>query len=64
MGPLAFQVILRVIHTTWEKEPAKVKGVANGVYAALSRLREGEAKIASGAVMSACKSLRPRRVMS
>src|SRR5262249_61768424 len=51
-GSLGFPGILRIIHTTWEQEPVKVKGVANEVYAALSRLREGGAKIASGAVMA------------
>jgi len=51
-GYLGFPGILRIIHTTWEKEPAKVKETADEVYAALSRLRGGGAKIASSAVMA------------
>ena len=29
-GSLGFPGILRIIHTTWERQPAKVNGVANG----------------------------------
>ena len=51
-GFLGFPGILRLIHTTWEKDPAKVKGVATEVYSALSSLRDSEGKVASGAVLA------------
>jgi uncharacterized protein len=39
-GYLGFPGILRLIHKTWEDDPAKVKAVGSEVHAALSRLRD------------------------
>jgi uncharacterized protein YyaL (SSP411 family) len=46
-GRLAFPGILRLIHTTWQKDPAKVEATAKEVHDALSRLRESRSKGAS-----------------
>jgi uncharacterized protein YyaL (SSP411 family) len=51
-GFLGFPGILRLIHTTWEKDPGKVKGVADEVYAALSRLRQSDGRAASGVAVA------------
>jgi uncharacterized protein YyaL (SSP411 family) len=47
-----FPGILRLIHTTWEKDPGKVEGIANEVYAALTRLRQSNGRAAPGAVVA------------
>jgi uncharacterized protein YyaL (SSP411 family) len=48
---LGFPGILRLIHTTWQKDPAEVKATAKEFHDALSRLRESRSKGASHAAL-------------
>src|SRR5262249_28637800 len=50
-GRLGFPGLLRLIHTTWEKDQPKVKATANQVHDALSRLRQSHSKAASPTVI-------------
>jgi uncharacterized protein YyaL (SSP411 family) len=46
-GANGFPTILKLIHEDWEKDPAKVEGVADQVYAALSGIHDAGGKPAT-----------------
>jgi len=51
-GRLGFPGILLLIHTTWQKDPSKVKATAHEVHGALSRLCASRRKVASSVVIA------------
>ncbi len=46
-GAAGFPTILASIHEEWEKNPAKIRDIANEVHTAIARLRDGARKPAS-----------------
>jgi uncharacterized protein YyaL (SSP411 family) len=56
-GALGFPSVLRLIHKTWETDPARVRAVGNELHAILSRLRESQGEVASVATVMPSKWL-------